>query len=258
MGQVCAVAAQPGHMKELQLIQLEHGLRIIDSPGVIFDDDEGIQGQIESSVLLRNVVKPEDVDNPISVGEWVLPSIRLQRSPKFLSKVEEILACTQTEKLMKVYNFPTFNTAIEFLMMLTLTTGCLLRISPISFSHLPLSLTDSHSPGRDSRHPQRSTASSRRLGPPQNTLLQRAARHTRRTRPVHHRTCTLRPTAAADCARRVRTRGPVWRRGRGCRGDDGRRGGARTRRTGRRGYGDGRRRCESTTTITRTSTLPNN
>ncbi len=159
MGQVCAVAAQPGHMKELQLIQLEHGLRIIDSPGVIFDDDEGIQGQIESSVLLRNVVKPEDVDNPISVGEWVLPSIRLQRSPKFLSKVEEILACTQTEKLMKVYNFPTFNTAIEFLMMLTLTTGCLLRISPISFSHLPLSLTDSHSPGRDSRHPECGTAS---------------------------------------------------------------------------------------------------
>jgi nuclear GTP-binding protein len=67
-GKVCAVAAQPGHTKDLQSIQLERGLRIVDSPGVIFDDDEGIQGQKESSVLLRNVVKPEDVDDPISVG----------------------------------------------------------------------------------------------------------------------------------------------------------------------------------------------
>jgi hypothetical protein len=65
---VCAVAAQPGHTKDLQSIQLERGLRIVDSPGVIFDDDDSIQGQKESSVLLRNVVKPEDVDDPISVG----------------------------------------------------------------------------------------------------------------------------------------------------------------------------------------------
>jgi hypothetical protein len=72
-GKVCAVAAQPGHTKELQSVQLERGLRIVDSPGVIFDDDEGIQGQKESSVLLRNVVRTEDVDDPISVG-WYIPS----------------------------------------------------------------------------------------------------------------------------------------------------------------------------------------
>jgi hypothetical protein len=65
---VCPVAAQPGHTKDLQSIQLERGLRIVDSPGIIFDDDDSIQGQKESSVLLRNVVKPEDVDDPISVG----------------------------------------------------------------------------------------------------------------------------------------------------------------------------------------------
>ena len=62
------MAVQPGHMKELQSIQLERGLRIVDSPGVIFDDNEGIQGQKESSVLLRNVVRPEDIDDPISAG----------------------------------------------------------------------------------------------------------------------------------------------------------------------------------------------
>jgi nuclear GTP-binding protein len=67
---VCDVAAQPGHTKGLQSIQLERGLRIVDSPGVIFDDDDSIQGQQESSVLLRNAVKPEDVmvDDPIFVG----------------------------------------------------------------------------------------------------------------------------------------------------------------------------------------------
>ena len=37
---VCAVAAQPGHTKDLQSIQLERGLRIVDSPGVIFEDDD--------------------------------------------------------------------------------------------------------------------------------------------------------------------------------------------------------------------------
>ncbi|KAH9033771.1 P-loop containing nucleoside triphosphate hydrolase protein [Lactarius pseudohatsudake] len=105
---VCAVAAQAGHTKELQHIQLERGLRIVDSPGVIFEDDAGIQGQKASSVLLRNVVRPEDVDDPISI-------------------VEQILARTQAEKLMRIYNLPTFNTALEFLTMLALSTGRLLR-----------------------------------------------------------------------------------------------------------------------------------
>jgi GTP-binding protein EngB required for normal cell division len=46
----CAVAAQPGHTKELQSVQLEHGLRIVDSPGIIFEDNDSIQGQKESSL----------------------------------------------------------------------------------------------------------------------------------------------------------------------------------------------------------------
>ena len=33
---VCAVVAQPGHMKELQSVQLERDMWIVDSPGVIF------------------------------------------------------------------------------------------------------------------------------------------------------------------------------------------------------------------------------
>ena len=68
--QVCAVAAQPGHTKELQTVQLERGLRIIDSPGVVFDDDDFDDGKSKSrsNILLRNVVKVEDVEDPIAIG----------------------------------------------------------------------------------------------------------------------------------------------------------------------------------------------
>jgi nuclear GTP-binding protein len=68
LAKVCAIMAQLGHTKELHSVQLKRSLRIVDSPGVIFEDNDSIQGQKELSVLLRNVVKPGDVDNPISVG----------------------------------------------------------------------------------------------------------------------------------------------------------------------------------------------
>ena len=47
-------------------------MRIIDSPGVVFDDDDydDGKGSKKSSVLLRNVVKVEDVEDPIAVGEY--------------------------------------------------------------------------------------------------------------------------------------------------------------------------------------------
>lgn len=72
MEQVCAVGALPGHTKELQFVHLERGMRFIDSPGVIFDDDDeasNVKGQKKGSVLLRNVVKVEDVEDPIAVGK---------------------------------------------------------------------------------------------------------------------------------------------------------------------------------------------
>ena len=71
---MCAVAAQPGHTKDLQSIQLERGMRIIDSPGVVFDEDDYNDGKginKKGSVLLRNVVKVEDVEDPIAVGERI-------------------------------------------------------------------------------------------------------------------------------------------------------------------------------------------
>ena len=42
LAKACAVVAQPGHTKELWSVQLECGLWIVDSPGVIFDNDDSI------------------------------------------------------------------------------------------------------------------------------------------------------------------------------------------------------------------------
>ncbi|KAF8621372.1 hypothetical protein AX15_007835 [Amanita polypyramis BW_CC] len=107
---VCAVAAQPGHTKEIQSVQLERGLRIVDSPGVVFDDDDfdDGKGSKKSNVLLRNVVRVEDVEDPIAV-------------------VEEILQRTPRETLQKLYNLPEYTSTLEFLTMLALTSGKLLK-----------------------------------------------------------------------------------------------------------------------------------
>lgn len=64
------MAAQAGHTKDVQSIQLEKDLRILDTPGIVFDDDnfdkgKGIQ---KGNILLRNVVKVEDIEDPLAVG----------------------------------------------------------------------------------------------------------------------------------------------------------------------------------------------
>jgi nuclear GTP-binding protein len=113
------------------------GLQIVNSPGVIFDDDDCIQGQKESPMLLRNVIKPKDDHDPISVGRSALlraPLFDFNSRPLL---VEEILARTQTKRLIKIYDLPTFSSTLELLNMLALSTGRLLT-SPIS-SHSFLS-----------------------------------------------------------------------------------------------------------------------
>ncbi|KAI0942279.1 hypothetical protein AcW1_002952 [Taiwanofungus camphoratus] len=107
---VCAVAAQPGHTKDLQTVQLERGIRILDSPGVVFDDDDFDEGKAKTktNVLLRNVVKVEDLEDPIAL-------------------VEEIVGRTDPETLKKIYNLPQISSTLEFLTMLALTAGRLLK-----------------------------------------------------------------------------------------------------------------------------------
>ncbi|KAH9025532.1 hypothetical protein EDB85DRAFT_1982560 [Lactarius pseudohatsudake] len=116
---VRSVASQlMGRTNGLQSVQLERVLRMVDSHGSVIDRDEGIQGQ---KVVLRNVVKPEDLDEPTSDDAFFLPSrLRSNTSPPH---VTEILAPTQTEEPMKVYNLPILNTTPEFTKMLALVSS---------------------------------------------------------------------------------------------------------------------------------------
>ena len=106
------MAAQPGHTKDVQTIQLERGIKIVDSPGVVFDDDDfdyGGKSKKKDTVLLRNAIKVEDVEDPIAL-------------------VEQILSRTDHELLKKIYNLPQVEETLEFLTMIALTTGRLLKV----------------------------------------------------------------------------------------------------------------------------------
>ncbi|KIJ40334.1 hypothetical protein M422DRAFT_49248 [Sphaerobolus stellatus SS14] len=105
---VCPVAAEPGWTKDLQTVQIDRGIRIIDSPGVVFDD---ISPETKGTgILLRNVVKVEEIDDPLAV-------------------VEEIVSRTPHETLQRIYNLPAWSGAniIDFLTMIALSTGRLLK-----------------------------------------------------------------------------------------------------------------------------------
>jgi len=100
---VCATAAEPGCTTDVQTISLERGVKIVDSPGVVFDDHTG-----NNAALLRNVISVDEVADPVVV-------------------VETIVARSDAATLQKLYNLPVFSTPLEFLTMLALTTGRLGR-----------------------------------------------------------------------------------------------------------------------------------
>ena len=61
----CSVASTPGHTKIMQEIMLDRGLRLLDSPGVVWDDVQTDSAQRS----LRNVLRVEAVDDPVTAGE---------------------------------------------------------------------------------------------------------------------------------------------------------------------------------------------
>lgn len=107
---MCPVAAEPGWTKDIQSISIDRGLKIIDSPGVIFDDispDAVLEGTSQASrILLLNVFSPSSVADPLAV-------------------VQIILSRTPVETLQSLYKLPPFplDDANTFLAMLALTTG---------------------------------------------------------------------------------------------------------------------------------------
>lgn len=129
------MAAQPGHTKDLQSVQLERGIKIVDSPGVVFDEDDSSDSSQKGSILLRNVVKVEDIEDPIAVGAFLGTNLVPDEWMANLTvSVEEILARTEHETLQKLYNLPQFSSTLEFLTMLALNSGRLLKVSSIFFN----------------------------------------------------------------------------------------------------------------------------
>ena len=96
---VCAVAAQMRHTKEFcSQFNPSAACGSSNSPGVVFKNDDSIQGQKESLALLRNVVKLEDVDDassrPVGACACASSPTPLRDLILGLLPVEEILAQT--------------------------------------------------------------------------------------------------------------------------------------------------------------------
>ncbi|KAG8923140.1 hypothetical protein FRC02_011332 [Tulasnella sp. 418] len=61
---VCTVGAKPGETKALKEVVVERGIRVVDTPGIIW-------GDMESGSDLRNVWSLEGLDDPLSVVESI-------------------------------------------------------------------------------------------------------------------------------------------------------------------------------------------
>lgn len=139
------MAAAPGFTTTLQTVHLERGIKIVDSPGVIFDDDppggdKPLEGS-QTTLHLRNILRPEDFDDPIAVGTLGFHNpLRPLLNYRSLFLVEEILARVDATTIQKIYNLPPSGgelgagSTLEFLTMLSLTSGRLLKVSPSPMS----------------------------------------------------------------------------------------------------------------------------
>lgn len=91
----------------MQEVVLDRNLRLVDSPGVVFDDTENVNG---AECMLRNCVDADSVEDPIPA-------------------VEALLNRCTTESLMMTYSIPAFpkGDAMIFLAMIAKRNGKVLK-----------------------------------------------------------------------------------------------------------------------------------
>jgi nuclear GTP-binding protein len=113
-----SVSSVPGHTRTLQEVSLDSKINLIDCPGVIFDDqgssegtdgETGLGGSAQSeersaSLLLRNCVRVEDIDDPEAA-------------------VDGILKRCAPERLMALYAIPAYTNTNEFLVHIAAKKG---------------------------------------------------------------------------------------------------------------------------------------
>lgn len=88
---VCRVGATPGVTTVGQEVHLDRNIRLIDCPGIVFDDTRS-----DASVLLRNCIRVENMPDPIE-------PVRL------------IVSQCSAEYLMQLYTIPSFGSVEDFL-----------------------------------------------------------------------------------------------------------------------------------------------
>lgn len=101
------VSPRPGFTTSMQEVVLDKNLRLVDSPGVVFDDTEQVGG---AETLLRNCVDVDSIQDPIPA-------------------VEALLKRCSTESLMMTYSIPEFprGDAMIFLAMIAKRNGRVLK-----------------------------------------------------------------------------------------------------------------------------------
>jgi nuclear GTP-binding protein len=101
------VSPRPGFTTTLQEVVLDKNLRLIDSPGVVFDDAENANG---AECVLKNCVDADSIQDPIPA-------------------VQALLSRCTTESLMMTYSIPAFpkGDAMMFLAMIAKRNGKVLK-----------------------------------------------------------------------------------------------------------------------------------
>ncbi|KAF9933255.1 Guanine nucleotide-binding protein-like 3 [Linnemannia zychae] len=103
---VCGVGSTPGFTKVAQEINLDKNIKLLDCPGIVFS--KGDNGETPAELLLRNCVKVELLEDPIS-------------------PVELIVGRCKKEQLMEMYGVPLFDDVNDFLVHLARVRGKLKR-----------------------------------------------------------------------------------------------------------------------------------
>lgn len=67
---VCGVGSTPGLTKVAQQIHLDKGIKLLDCPGIVFAK-QGNRDAEDADVLLRNCIKVELLDDPVTPGNVV-------------------------------------------------------------------------------------------------------------------------------------------------------------------------------------------
>ncbi|KDQ17386.1 hypothetical protein BOTBODRAFT_43022 [Botryobasidium botryosum FD-172 SS1] len=102
----CTVGAKPGETRVIKEVGLERGLKILDSPGIVWGGfmggSEGEVGGVSTGSL--NMLDLDGLDDPTAIVETIIPRI-------------------PAETLQRVYSIPPFANPTEMLVMIALSRG---------------------------------------------------------------------------------------------------------------------------------------